>query len=174
GRVPELILLSAFLPPGDEAALTSHLRAVPTAGHLELITIPMLEHAPGFDEGRRGLFGMFGRKKQNELRVDTRTFANELRAHLDRIAEAAETNALRKRREAPRAAVIPEPEPEESAADDSEQWTGLQDSFGERRFSMDDKGQPIELLRLASEFTSARDAIADRIVRLMDVYRPTL
>ena len=61
GRAPELLLLSALLSPGDEAALTAHMRGVTTADHVEMITIPLLEHAG--HEGRRGLFGVFGRRK---------------------------------------------------------------------------------------------------------------
>ena len=57
GRVPDLILLSALLPPGIEAPLAAQLRTVPSAGHVEMITIPLLEHAS--DRGGKGLFGAF-------------------------------------------------------------------------------------------------------------------
>ena len=39
-QIPDLVLTSTFLPPADEAALTAHLRRVPTASHLQVITVP--------------------------------------------------------------------------------------------------------------------------------------
>jgi CheY-like chemotaxis protein len=40
GQIPDLVLTSTFLPPSDEAALTTHLRNMPAASHLQVITVP--------------------------------------------------------------------------------------------------------------------------------------
>src|SRR5262249_7767089 len=149
------------------------------AGHVEMITIPLLEHGPGFDEGRRGLFGVFGRRKvSNEVRIKSGAFASELRAHLDRIAETLETHALTKHRQQ-RASVMVALE--EQAAENLEhvppgrsEWSGPADAFGEREFSVDDQGRAVEVLRLSRDFAETRDSVSDRIVRLMAVDRAAL
>src|SRR5262245_35086964 len=45
-EVPDLVLLSPLLAPGDEASLMASLRALPGAAHLQTLTIPTLEDAP--------------------------------------------------------------------------------------------------------------------------------
>lgn len=40
GRVPDLVLTSVFLPPAEEAVLISVLRELPTAFHVQIITVP--------------------------------------------------------------------------------------------------------------------------------------
>lgn len=43
GRVPDLVLTSALLPPKDDAALTAWLRSLgPAAAHVQTVTIPTL------------------------------------------------------------------------------------------------------------------------------------
>jgi hypothetical protein len=43
GRVPELVLTSALIPPRDEAAITGWLRELGAAGsHVQTVTIPVL------------------------------------------------------------------------------------------------------------------------------------
>src|SRR6266566_5285047 len=42
GRVPDLVLVSALLPPRDEDALFAHLRSLEHASHLQTLTIPQL------------------------------------------------------------------------------------------------------------------------------------
>ncbi len=51
-QIPDLVLTSTFLPPSAEAALTAHLRGVPTASHLQVITVP--HFIDSRDESDRG------------------------------------------------------------------------------------------------------------------------
>jgi CheY-like chemotaxis protein len=39
-EIPDLLLTSTFLPPADEASLTAHLKAMPAAAHLQIVTVP--------------------------------------------------------------------------------------------------------------------------------------
>ena len=41
-RLPDLILTPAFLPPGDEGALTTRLRELPSAARVQVISVPHL------------------------------------------------------------------------------------------------------------------------------------
>ncbi|PYR62655.1 MAG: hypothetical protein DMF91_05920 [Acidobacteria bacterium] len=89
--VPQLILLSALLKPSDEAYLAAHLRSREDAAHVEMLTIPLLDGPPRREEKKRGLLGVFKRGKSrddNHGRVSPRVFANEIKAHLERIREA--------------------------------------------------------------------------------------
>ena len=45
--VPDLILLTALLSPGDEEALIRHLRTLPQATDVQTLTIPRLREADG-------------------------------------------------------------------------------------------------------------------------------
>lgn len=89
--LPQLILLSALLKPSDEAYLAAHLRSRQDATHVEMITIPLLDGPPRREEKKRGLLGVFKRGKSRDDghgRVSPRVFANEIKAHLERIREA--------------------------------------------------------------------------------------
>jgi CheY-like chemotaxis protein len=56
-RIPDLILLSALLPPRDEDTLIAHLRSLDGASHLQTITIPQFRTAaPKAPEKKGGLF----------------------------------------------------------------------------------------------------------------------
>ena len=93
--VPQLILLSALLKPSDEAYLAAHLRSREDAAHVEMLTIPLLDGPPRREEKKRGLLGVFKRGKVKEDthgRVSPRVFANEIKAHLERIREAHASN----------------------------------------------------------------------------------
>ena len=63
-RVPDLILVTALLPPRDEDDLTRHLKALDHSGHLQTLTIPMFASAP--TEAKLGgrAFGAFRRRKR--------------------------------------------------------------------------------------------------------------
>jgi hypothetical protein len=86
-RIPDLILLSALLPPRDEDALIAHLRSLDGASHLQTITIPQFRTAaPKAPEKKGGLF----RKKSKApapTGCDPMVFAEEV---VSRLKEASD------------------------------------------------------------------------------------
>lgn len=87
-RTPDLILLSALLPPRDEDKLIAHLRSLDGASHLQTITIPQFRTAaaPNAPEKKGGLF----RKKSKApapTGCDPMVFAEEV---VSRLKEASE------------------------------------------------------------------------------------
>jgi PEGA domain len=52
---------------------------------------------------------------------------------------------------------------------DADRWTAFRDSFGEREFGIDADGTPIELLRLAREFSAVEGPIAERVTKLRKI-----
>ena len=121
--VPQLILLSALLKPSDEAYLAAHLRSREDAAHVEMITIPLLDGLPRREEKKRGLLGVFKRGKSRDDthgRVSPRVFANEIKAHLERIREAqAAAEAVSKPEPI---AATPEIAAERAPADPISRW----------------------------------------------------
>ena len=96
--VPDLILLTALLSPGDEEALIRHLRTLPQAADVQTLTIPRLREADGKTSAR---FFSRKRRKTSGAGCDPAVFAQEVdqylrRAHelrreaLDRPASAAD------------------------------------------------------------------------------------
>jgi CheY-like chemotaxis protein len=101
-ELPDLILVSALLPPGDEAALTDYLRARPEAAHVEMITIPVLATSlQPAETKRRGFFGLIkgGDAKPHEIGTDPQLFADNIRMHLAQAREAYERNAAVRERQ---------------------------------------------------------------------------
>src|SRR3954465_1737730 len=59
--VPDLILVPALLSPQDDAALAAALRAIPTAAHVQMLTIPTFATAKASPKSR-GVLSAFRRK----------------------------------------------------------------------------------------------------------------
>ena len=84
-RVPDLILTSALIPPGDEARIIDALRQLGVrAAHLQTLTIPLLGAVDA--SGRRS--GLFGAFRQKPKRTDftgcaPEVFASQVREYLD-------------------------------------------------------------------------------------------
>ena len=103
-RVPDLILVSALMSPGDEAELTDRLRGLDDAGHLQTLTIPLLatgpRAAPARKKGEKG--GLFGKLRAGRPPAaspegcDPAVFANQIRGYLDNARETREQAAARR------------------------------------------------------------------------------
>jgi CheY-like chemotaxis protein len=63
-RIPDLILVSAFLPPNEESDLIAHVRQLTHAPYLQMLSIPAIAMVdePAADNGR--LFSVFSRSSQ--------------------------------------------------------------------------------------------------------------
>ena len=65
-RIPDLILVSAFLPPNEESDLIAHVRQLTHAPYLQMLTIPaiaMVDDEPAQDTG--GLLSVFSRRRES-------------------------------------------------------------------------------------------------------------
>jgi len=86
GRIPELVLTSALIPPRDEAALIAWLRGLGTKGaHVQTVTIPTLANGAPV-EASRGGGGLFGRDKPAAAApesCDPAVFADWISIYLD-------------------------------------------------------------------------------------------
>ncbi|MFB3854327.1 MAG: hypothetical protein ACE148_10955, partial [Vicinamibacterales bacterium] len=92
-RVPDLVLLSALLPPRDEEALTEHLRSLGGVPHLETLTIPLLAPFGTNGSNRKGFLSSFGRRSKAPVGgCDPRVFAQEVKTYLEH-ARAARAEA---------------------------------------------------------------------------------
>jgi hypothetical protein len=119
-RVPDLILVTALLPPRDEDDLTRHLKALDHAGHLQTLTIPMFASAP--TEAKLGgrAFGAFRRKKRPAAMdgCNPNAFGAEIEAYLERAAELRDEHRAA---EAAQAARVVEREAAAAFANDAEE-----------------------------------------------------
>jgi len=104
-RIPDVLLLSALLSPRDEDELIAHLRSLNGADHIQTHTIPQLASTAADQEqgGRKGLLGVFKRKKEVPQPIvagcDPDMFAEEIATFLQRAAEKkAESVAVRQSR----------------------------------------------------------------------------
>ena len=97
-RIPDVLLLSALLSPRDEDELMGHLRSLDGADHIQTHTIPQLATTDADQEqgGRRGLLGVFKRKKETPQPIvsgcDPDMFAEEILTFIERAAEKKEEN----------------------------------------------------------------------------------
>ena len=104
--IPDVVLVSMLLSPRDEDDLIQHLRTLEGAAHLQTHTIPQLASTLGREDedGGRGLFSAFRRKKQTKQAAsapagcDPEMFADEIRLYLQRAEEkkrdAAESGTI--------------------------------------------------------------------------------
>ncbi len=97
-RTPDVLLLSALLSPRDEDELMGHLRGLDGADHIQTHTIPQLATTDADQEqgGRRGLLGVFKRKKETPQPIvsgcDPDLFAEEILTFIQRAAEKKAEN----------------------------------------------------------------------------------
>ena len=97
-RIPDVLLLSALLSPRDEDELMGHLRGLDGADHIQTHTIPQLATTDADQEqgGRRGLLGVFKRKKETPQPIvsgcDPDLFADEILTFIQRAAEKKAEN----------------------------------------------------------------------------------
>ena len=97
-RTPDVLLLSALLSPRDEDELMGHLRSLDGADHIQTHTIPQLATTDADQEqgGRRGLLGVFKRKKETPQPIvsgcDPDLFAEEILTFIQRAAEKKAEN----------------------------------------------------------------------------------
>ena len=86
GRVPELVLTSALIPPRDETELIAWLRGLGAKGsHVQTVTIPTLANGAPQEVSRVG-GGLFGRDKPVQSRPDScdpAVFADWISIYLD-------------------------------------------------------------------------------------------
>ena len=65
GRLPDLVLISAFLPPADEAAINDLLRARAETARVETLTIPLLASADDGRGAKRGFWAGLRRSRSS-------------------------------------------------------------------------------------------------------------
>jgi hypothetical protein len=87
-RLPDLILTSALLSPGDEAALADRLREFDAASaHVQTLTIPVLAASSGESEANGGVLGRLRRKihlRSAPDGCDPVVFAHQITEYLER------------------------------------------------------------------------------------------
>lgn len=91
-RIPDVILLDAFMRPPDEDYLLAYVRALPGTGHVQTVSLPHLQPTPPPDPGppRRGLFGRRIRPQGEAFLVaayDASMFASDTAAYLHRACD---------------------------------------------------------------------------------------
>jgi CheY-like chemotaxis protein len=94
GRIPELVLTSALMPPRDEVALLQWLRELgPKAAHVQTVTIPVLA-SDSPQEKKRGGGLSFGWDKPapaaNPDSCDPAVFADWISVYLDLASQRDE------------------------------------------------------------------------------------
>ena len=113
-RIPDVLLLSALLSPRDEDELIAHLRGLDGADHIQTHTIPQLASTAADQEpgGRRGLLGVFKRKKEAPQPIVSGCDPDHLRRRDLDVSPARRGEESRRRRGAAiarRSARIPGP-----------------------------------------------------------------
>jgi CheY-like chemotaxis protein len=109
-HMPDLVLTSAFLPPQDEGTLTSRLKGLAGAEHLQVITTPYridLEDPSG-DAATR--FLQLWRRRRPLIRrgCDSETLARQIETYLEQARTRRATAEFRPPREPmPRPIVVP-------------------------------------------------------------------
>ena len=85
--VPDLVLLSALLSPGDEEELFECLRSLPDSTHVQTLTIPQLRTST--ETKRRSKFALFrGRRNERDPGgCEPEVFAQQVREYLDRARD---------------------------------------------------------------------------------------
>ena len=88
-QIPDLILVTAWLAPGDEDELVGYLRTLDDASHLQTLTIPQLAAPPESHSLMRRLFKPLARRGEKEglTGCDPAIFAEEIATYLERAVE---------------------------------------------------------------------------------------
>ncbi len=88
-QIPDLILVTAWLNPGDEDELVGCLRTLGDASHLQTLTIPQLAAPSKSHSWMRRLFKPLARrgKKERLTGCDPAIFAEEIATYLERALE---------------------------------------------------------------------------------------
>jgi CheY-like chemotaxis protein len=91
-RIPDLILLDAFMRPPDEDYLLAYMRALPGAAHVQVLSLPHLQPTPPPDLSppRRSLFARRIKPQGNAfaaLGFDASQFATDAAAYLRRAVD---------------------------------------------------------------------------------------
>lgn len=85
-QIPDLLLTSTFLPPGDEAVLIAHVNQVPGARHLQAITVPYFidaEERTGSDAANARVLTFLRRRPVSvRPRCDVRTLLAQIEEYL--------------------------------------------------------------------------------------------
>jgi hypothetical protein len=84
-HIPDLLLTSTFLPPADEATLTSHLNGLPAARHLQTINVPYFideEEVSVESSSARVLTFLRRRPASIRPRCDVRTLRDQIQVYL--------------------------------------------------------------------------------------------
>jgi hypothetical protein len=146
-RIPDVILVTALLPPRDEDEITAYLKTVPRAGHVQTLAIPLLADGdPQPTLGRR-LFGPL-RRKSGKAATDAcapAMFAEQVQAYLQRAAENRQEEDAQLEPAAEAAVDAPASEPQTvetpgeplAAAQDREPVVSDEMSFEERLAELD-------------------------------------
>lgn len=84
-RIPELVLLHVFMPPGDEEHFIAYLSTVPGAEHVQTISIPQLRLSPDRNRPEGWLMGGLRQRPSNVSQVgcDPRLFAADVVGYLN-------------------------------------------------------------------------------------------
>ena len=88
-QIPDLILVTALLAPGDENELVGCLRTLDDASHLQTLTIPQLAAPPKSHSLLRQLFKPLARRGEKERLTgcDPAIFAEEIATYLERAVK---------------------------------------------------------------------------------------
>ena len=88
-QIPDLILVTAWLDPGDEDELVGWLHTLDDASHLRTLTIPQLAAPPKSHSWMRRLFKPLARRGEKERLTgcDPAIFAEEIATYLKRAVE---------------------------------------------------------------------------------------
>ena len=83
-RIPELILLHAFMPPDDEEHFIAYLSKVPGAEYVQVISIPQLLRSTDCDQRQGLLLGGFRRRRSKVIQIacDPHLFAADVTEYL--------------------------------------------------------------------------------------------
>ena len=164
-RIPDLILVTALLPPRDEIDLTAHLKTLEHAGHLQTLTIPLLAVEPDEEQSGSRVFNAFRRKRRKAPptdRCEPSVFGDEIATYLQRAAELKIEEQARQQREAAAAEAAASedaalPQPDANTDGMGEGWAGsLHQEYG-----FVDPAQAAEL-EVASSVPHVLDADMDR------------
>jgi CheY-like chemotaxis protein len=87
-HIPDLLLTSTFLPPADEATLTSHLNALPAARHLQTINVPyFIDEEEALPESSSSRVLTFLRRRPASIRprCDVQTLRDLIQVYLSQV-----------------------------------------------------------------------------------------